>query len=313
MCDDSIITKDVSNKVFIVTGGNSGIGKVTATQLAKQGATVVIGCRRLSAGEKVATDINKLYEGTKSGNVEAMVLDLASMASIRTFAKDFQAKHATLHCLVNNAGIMNTPKSKTQDGFELQFGTNHLGHFLLTNLLIDTLKASAPSRVVNLSSCFHNDANGRKGHIDFDDLNFESREYDGWTSYAQSKLANLLHARELARRLDGTGVTAASVHPGFVKSNLINHSMGTFTQVIMGPILTHRMGMIEPWEGTQTSLHAILSEDIQNGAFYAQHNSPAGVDGGWPYQSPSAEASDDDVALRLWEESEKLVSAAGGK
>jgi NAD(P)-dependent dehydrogenase (short-subunit alcohol dehydrogenase family) len=306
MCDETILTQDLSNKVIIVTGGNSGIGKTTAIQLAKQGATVVIACRRSTAGEQAAGEINSL--GPK-GKAEAMVLDLASLASVRSFAEQFKSRHTTLNCLVNNAGVMNTPESKTTDGFEMQFGTNHLGHFLLTNLLTDLLKASAPSRVVNLSSVYHNDCQGRVGHINFEDLNFETRKYDGWLSYSQSKLANLLHARELARRLDGTGVTAASVHPGFVRSNLINHTMGNITQKLLDPVLTMGAGMIEPWEGAQTSLHVILSKDIENGAYYAQNNSPKNTKGGWPYTSTLAEAHDDKVALRLWEESETLVAS----
>lgn len=161
-----------------------------------------------------------------------------------------------------------------------------------------------------LSSCYHHDAQGKVGHIDFDDLNFEKREYDGWVSYGQSKLANLLHARELAKRLEGTGVTAASVHPGFVRTNLMQHTMGSTMIALAGPALS-MMGRIEPWPGAQTSLQAILADDLTNGGYYAQTNSPQGAHkGGWPCTSPLAEASDDAVAARLWEVSEKIISEA---
>lgn len=304
-----LLAKDLTGRTFIVTGGNSGIGYGTAAQLAKQKATVVIGCRRLDAGQAAVDEINAA--NGNSGKLTAMVLDLASLSSVRKFAAEFKKSHSALHCLINNAGIMNTPVGTTSDGFETQFGTNHLGHFLLTNLLTDSLKASAPSRVVCLTSAYHNEAQGRKGHIDFDDLNFERRKYDGWTAYAQSKLANLLHARELGRRLAPVGITAVSVHPGFVRSNLINNTMGGLMQRMADPYLVYGEGMIEPWEGIQTSLHCALAEDLIPGAYYAQNNSPKGVVGGWPAKSPLPEASDDAVATRLWEVSEALVKGKG--
>jgi len=310
MCDTALFEKDFSGQIVLVTGGNSGIGLTTAGQLAAQGATVIIGCRRLAAGEAVANDLNST-KAKNGGSVTAMTLDLASLASVREFASAFNEKYSALNVLVNNAGVMNTDSRKTADGFDMQLGTNHFGHFLLTNLLTDKLRSSAPSRVVNLSSCYHNDAQGRTGHIDFDDLNFEKRKYDGWTAYSQSKLANLLHARELAKRLP-EGVTAYSVHPGFVRSNLINNTLKhPIVKYIASPFLKAGNGMIEPWEGAQVSLHCILSDasDLENGAYYAQSNSPAGSgSGGWPLKSPLAEANDDEVSRRLWEESERLVS-----
>jgi len=216
-----------------------------------------------------------------------------------------------LRGLVNNAGIMNSPFGRTKDGFETQFGTNHLGHFLLTELLLDALKTGAPSRIVNLSSSFHEYAMGRKGEIHFDDLNYQRRPYDGWDAYAQSKLANLLHAKELARRLKGTDVTCVSVNPGWVRTNLVRVPLPVWIQNLFIPLL-HMAGMIEPWEGAQTTLHALLAPEVaqQSGAYYSQkglYRDKKARKGGWPLHSPNPVAHDDMVARRLWEESAALV------
>jgi NAD(P)-dependent dehydrogenase (short-subunit alcohol dehydrogenase family) len=201
---------------------------------------------------------------------------------------------------------------KTEDGFELQFGTNHLGHFLLTELLLPALKAGAPSRIVNVSSCFHDKAMGREGRIDFEDLNFERRKYDGWSAYAQSKLANLLHAKQLAKDLSGAGVTAVSVHPGWVRSNLIHFSMPVFLQDILLRPLFRLAGMLEPWEGAQSSLYALLSPEVgqQGGKYFSQvgiYRTREAQRGGWPLHSPNPHAHDDGVAERLYQVSRQLV------
>jgi NAD(P)-dependent dehydrogenase (short-subunit alcohol dehydrogenase family) len=212
-CEESLLKSNLVGKTIVVTGGNAGIGLETVKQLAKQGATVVFTSRNMTVGTAIADQINA---GLTLGNkVEAMQLNLVDLNSVKSFAASFQQKYKQLHVLVNNAGVMNLPKlEKTKEGVEVQFATNHLGHFLLTNLLLDVLKASQPSRIICVSSCYHYFAMGKKGYIDFDDLSFGKRKYDGWTAYAQSKLANVLHARELAKRLEGTGVTAVSLHPG---------------------------------------------------------------------------------------------------
>lgn len=195
----------IDGKIVIITGANSGIGKETAIDLARRGGKIYIACRDIKRGEDALIEIR---EKSGSTNVHFLQMDLASMDSIREFSRRFHSVENNLHILINNAGIMACPKALTKDGFEMQLGTNHLGHFLLTNLLLDLLKASAPSRVVVVSSCLH-----QIGRIKKDDLNSE-KSYWKWTVYGQSKLANILFAKELARRLQGTGVTVNALHPG---------------------------------------------------------------------------------------------------
>jgi NAD(P)-dependent dehydrogenase (short-subunit alcohol dehydrogenase family) len=301
VCSPALLEQDLAGKTYVVTGGNSGIGRVTVEQLAHQGARVVLTARRPGEGERARGEI--LQRGIR-GTIEVAKLDLASLSSVRSFATHLLAEHEAIHGLVNNAGVMNTPKGRTVDGFETQFGTNHLGHYLLTELLLPVLQRSAPSRVVNVSSCYHDVAQGREGRIDFEDLHFERRKYDGWTAYAQSKLANVLHGKALARRLAGTGVTAASVHPGWVRTNLIRHSMPVWMQdTLLRPVL-RLAGMIEPWEGAQTTLHALLAPEVetQSGAYFSQvgfYREKSARKGGWPLRSPNPHAHDEAAAERL--------------
>jgi retinol dehydrogenase-13 len=309
MCPPELLSLDLAGRTYVVTGGNSGIGLVTVGQLARQGARVVLACRRPAEGERAAAQI---LAGGAPGSIEVSALDLSSLESVRSFARSFLATNAALHGLVNNAGVMNTPKGKTTDGFETQLGTNHLGHFLLTELLLPALKRGSPSRVVNLSSCYHDIAMGRKGRIDFDDLHFEKRKYDGWEAYAQSKLANVLHAKQLSRRLAGTGITFVSVHPGWVRTRLVRSSMPVWAQdYLLRPFL-RMAGMIEPWEGAQTTLFALLSPEVpaHGGAYFSQlglYRDKAANKGGWPLRSPNPQAQDDAIAERLDRVSRKLV------
>ena len=308
-CPEELLQSDLSGQVYVVTGSNSGIGLVTVGQLARQGAKVVLACRNLENGRQRQRE---LMATKPRGQVQVMELDLADLKSVRDFASRFLADHSALQGLVNNAGIMNTPAGKTKNGFELQFGTNHLGHFLLTELMLPALKAGAPSRVVNLSSCFHDKAMGREGRIQFEDVHFEKRKYDGWEAYAQSKLANLLHAKHLARHLHGTGIATASVHPGWVRSNLIKFSMPLWAQnIVLRPLLT-MAGMIEPWDGAQSTLFGLLSPDVpsQSGSYYSQvgiYRTKEACRGGWPMQSPNPHAHDDQAAARLYELSKTQV------
>jgi len=278
---------DLSAKVAIVTGATSGIGKETARVLAHQGAHVILGCRDVKNAELVAQELIKV---TKNSKVEVIPLDLASLASVRSFAERFKATKLPLHILIDNAGVMATPKSLTTDGFELQFGVNHLGHFLLTNLLLEQLRESAPARVVVVSSYLH-----KNGHINFDDIMSE-KSYERWEAYDQSKLANILFARELNRRLAGTGLTVNAVHPGVIPTDLarnINPMAPFLFKYIAAPF----MRTIP--QGAATSVYVAVNPALANvgGKYF----------GDCQEETPAAEALNDQVAQRLWDLSEKLV------
>jgi NAD(P)-dependent dehydrogenase (short-subunit alcohol dehydrogenase family) len=195
----------IDGKIVIITGANAGIGKETAIELAKRGGKIYIACRDITRGENALKEIK---ERSGSSNVHFLQLDLASMSSIREFSKKFHDLESELHILINNAGVMACPKAFTEDGFEMQMGTNHLGHFLLTNLLLDLLKSSAPSRIVNVASLAY-----IFGKFFKNNLNSE-KFYFRWHAYGTSKLANILFTRELARRLENTKVTVNALHPG---------------------------------------------------------------------------------------------------
>lgn len=315
MARSELLSQDLTGKVYAITGANSGIGFVTASQLAKQGATVIMACRRIADGERAANGIRKMYAAAE---LDVMELNLSALPSVRAFATLLQSRYARLDGLVNNAGVMRTPEGRTKDGFETNFGVNYLGHFLLTKLLTDLLKASAPSRIVNVSSSYHEDAMGRVGAINFDDLNYHRRPYDTWEAYAQSKLASLMHARELSRRLAGTGVIAVSLNPGFVRTNLVRSVLPLWAMTALGIVLKPFLklaGMIEPWEGAQTTLHCLLAPEVgeQSGAYFSQiglYKDKESRKGGWPMRSPNPAAYDDDTARRLWKVSEELVGLA---
>lgn len=311
-CPPELLEIDLSGKTYFVTGGNSGIGLATVRQLALQGARVLAGCRNVEASESV-------FAGVRSagmrGSIEVMRLDLGDLGSVRQCAERILSKVPRLDGLVNNAGVMNTPEGKTKDGFETQFGTNHLGHFLLTELLIPKLIESAPSRIVNLSSCYHDLAMGRKGKIDLEDPNFLRRRYNGWEAYAQSKLANLLHARELSQRLNDRGVVALSVHPGWVRTRLIGPTMPIWFQDFVLRPIGKWVGMIEPFEGAQSTLFALLSPEALKhpGGYFSQigwyRDRKLNV-GGWPLRSPNPQANDPELPGQLDRLSRALVGMA---
>ena len=314
MCDPQLLKKDLSGRVYIVTGANSGTGLATCEQLLRQGAHVVGACRRVNAGEEAFAGFRRL-----PGSAEIMKLDLASLDSVRLFAEGFLARHERLDALVNNAGLV-TSEGRTKDGYEIQFATNHLGHFLLTELLLDILKASAPSRIVCLSSVVHAGRGNQPVTIDFDDLHYERKPYSAMAAYAQSKLANLLHAKELARRLEGADVTAYSVHPGWIRSNFGAGIMPGWLRGAMNLALrpfSGLMGIMSPYDGAQTTLHCLLDEDApkHNGAYFSQ-NSILYPDrqhrpGGWPMRSPNPNAHDEALAQRLYDVSSELVGLSG--
>lgn len=309
MCDPKLFEKDLSGRVYIVTGANSGSGFATTKQLAEQGAHVIGACRRVNAGKEAFADVKNI-----KGTVEIMELDLASLASVRRFVDAFLAKYDRLDGLVNNAGLaFGQEGQKTEDGFDLQFGVNHLGHFLLTELLLDTLKASAPSRIVNVSSVAHAGMQGIYGEIDFDDLHFEKKNFNTMHAYANSKFANVLYAVNLAQRLEGAGVFAFSVHPGWIRSNLAPAGPVRFLQNVVLRPFAGFFGTMNWFEGAQTSLHCLLDDDApnHNGAYYSQNSilypNKENRPGGWPMKSPHPQGEDTELAEKLYQASMELV------
>lgn len=275
------------NSVVVITGANSGIGKATALALAKTGATVVMLSRSQVRGEEALGDVR---EKSGSDSVHLMLCDLASLRSIEDFCLEFRKGFKRLDVLINNAGVILPRRHETQDGFELQFGVNHLGHFFLTNRLLDMIIASAPARIVNVSSGAH-----KAGRIHFEDINL-TRNYSMIRAYGQSKLANILFTTELAERLQGTGVTVNSLHPGFVGTGIgVNRETG------FGRMISKLMTYISltPEQGAETSVYLATSSEVE------------GVTGQYFYKkkpAPTSErALDKAAAKRLWELSEKLV------
>ncbi|XP_049952521.1 retinol dehydrogenase 13-like [Schistocerca serialis cubense] len=243
-------------KVVIITGANTGIGKETARELALRGATVVMACRDIQKCEKSRHEI--VLE-SKNKYVYCRTCDLASLASIRKFCERFKNEHKRLDILINNAGVMRCPLSRTKDGIETQLGVNHMGHFLLTNLLLDIIKASAPSRIINISSIAH-----KRGKINIEDLNSE-KQYDPGEAYNQSKLANVLFTKELAKRLEGTGVTVNAVHPGIVDTEITRHMSfynSSISAVFLKPFV--KLFIKSPRKGAQTTIYVALDESLQN-------------------------------------------------
>ena len=312
MVEPNLLQKDLRDRVYIVTGANSGSGLATAEQLAKQGASVVGACRRVEAGKEA-------FAGLEApGSVEIMKLDLASLTSVRQFADAFLAKYDRLDGLVNNAGMV-SPQGTTEDGFGIQFQVNYLGHFLLTELLLDILKASAPSRIICLSSVVH----ANQGiALHFDDLDFEKREYASMQAYGEAKLAVVQQAAHLARRLEGTGVSAFSVHPGWIRSNF---GSAVIPGWVRGPMnlalrpFSGFLGIITPFEGSQSTLHCLLDDDVLNhsGEYYSQnsvlYSDRKNRPGGWPMPSPNPNAHDVQQAERLYEVSLEMVGLKGGQ
>jgi NAD(P)-dependent dehydrogenase (short-subunit alcohol dehydrogenase family) len=281
---------DLSGQTVIVTGASSGIGRVAAAALAKAGAKVILAVRDQGRGEAAAA--------TMPGATEVRVLDLASLDSVRLFAAAWQGE---IDLLINNAGVMIPPLSRTADGFELQFGTNHLGHFALTNLLLPNVTG----RVVTVASGAH-----RSGAIDFTDLNWERRRYRPWRAYGQSKLANLLFTSELQRRLTqaGSPVKATAAHPGYAATNLQSHSGSQLTAFAM--TLGNQLVAQDAASGALPTLYAAVA-DIP-GDSYVGPSGPFGLGlrGAPELVHRSAAARDAEVARRLWTVSETLTGVS---
>ncbi|XP_026233715.1 retinol dehydrogenase 13-like [Anabas testudineus] len=283
----------LDGKTVLVTGANTGIGKETALDMARRGARVILACRDLTRARIAADEIR---QKSGNGNVVVKKVDLASLQSVRDFAKDITENEERLDILINNAGIMMCPKWKTEDGFEMQFGVNHLGHFLLTNCLLDLLKKSAPSRIVIVSSLVHT-----RGHIHFDDINLD-KTYTPEMSYFQSKLANVLFGRELASRLQGTGVTVYSLHPGAIQTELGRHyfpSLPLWKRMLLVPLM---MIFKSPWEGAQTTIYCAVDESVSNNSgLYYSDCAP---------KKAAPQAQDDAAAKKLWDLSTSMVGLA---
>jgi NAD(P)-dependent dehydrogenase (short-subunit alcohol dehydrogenase family) len=276
---------DMTGRSVIVTGANSGIGAAAARALASAGARVVLAVRTLEKGRTAAA--------TMAGETEVRELDLASLASVREFAAAWDGE---IDLLINNAGVMVPPLTRTADGFELQFGTNHLGHFALTNLLLEHVSG----RVVTVSSTAH-----RFGRIDFEDLNWERKPYNASRAYGQSKLANLLFTAELQRRLTAAGsdVLATAAHPGYAATNLQSHSQRRSLDLLMA--ISNRLFAQDENGGALPTLYAAVADIPGNGfagpeGFMEQRGAPKLV-------GRSAAAQDMDVARRLWDASEELT------
>jgi NAD(P)-dependent dehydrogenase (short-subunit alcohol dehydrogenase family) len=277
----------LDGRTFVVTGANSGIGLVAARELARAGARVVLAVRSVAKGEEAAKTI--------SGDAEVRTLDLADLASVRAFA---DAWDGGLDVLVNNAGVMAVPEQRTADGFEMQIGTNHLGHFALTNLLLPHITG----RVVTVSSTAH-----RMGKISLDDLNWERRSYSRWPAYGQSKLANLLFTLELDRRLGeaGSDVRATAAHPGYAATNLQQHTGSRIQNGFMW--LSNKLVAQSDEMGALPTLYA-ATEDVPSGSYAG----PGGFQQqrGHPKLVGRTDAAKDaETARRLWDLSEELTGA----
>jgi len=289
---------DLTGKVAIVTGANSGLGFETSKALAQKGATTIMACRNMDKARAALAEIQAEHP---NASIEIMPLDLADLASVRQFAADFLAKYDRLDLLINNAGIMMVPYGKTVDGFERQFGTNHLGHFALTGLLIDTLLATPGARVVNVSSMGH-----RMGEMDFDNLMYENGNYSPSGAYVRSKLANLLFTYELQRRLDAAGaqVSALAAHPGGSNTHLGDHLMGSWYAKLLSPVVTAMSQSAAM--GALPTLRAATDPAARGGEYFG----PSGFMGmrGYPQKVESNEKSHNMAhAKKLWEVSEQLT------
>jgi len=279
-------TSPMQGKICMVTGATSGIGLIAAQALARQEARVIVVGRDPGRG---ATTVSRIAQQTGNPQVELLLADLSAQADVHRLAGEFQGRYARLDVLVNNAGAIFTKRRLSADGIEMTFALNHLGYFLLTNLLLDTLKASPPARIVNVSSDAH-----RGAQMNFSDPQGE-RRYGGWRAYGQSKLANLLFTYELARRLEGTGVTVNAVHPGFVATGFGRNNRGLFALLIRLAQLT----ALSPEQGAETLIYLATSPEVEGvtGKYFVKKR---------PVESTRA-SYDQSAAQRLWQLSAQLT------
>ncbi|XP_071040172.1 retinol dehydrogenase 14-like [Parasteatoda tepidariorum] len=284
--------RNMKNKTVVITGANCGLGKATALELAQRGARVILACRDPEKAQKALIDVRSR---SNNGVLKIMELDLSSFDSIKNFAKEFVRSEEQLDVLINNAGVFQCPFMTTKEGFEMQFGVNHLGHFLLTKLLLEKLKQSAPSRIVVVSSALY-----KTGCLNFETLNSKS-DYDKKMAYKNSKLANALFTRELAKRLKGSDVSVYAISPGMVWTNLGRYiSISWWKMIALAPFALFFVRT--PYQGCQTILHCAISEDVEgeSGCYYSNCKKE-------PY---AKNALDDKVAKKLWDISEEYCQKA---
>ena len=319
--DEVLEGMDLTGRRFVITGAATGLGRESARALAAHAATVTVLAR---SEDRAAEALDQLKASVPNATAESGVVDLGSLASIRAFADSYLSSHDAIDVLINNAGVMACPFGHTADGFETQFGTNHLGHFLLTALLSPALLRGDAPRVVTLTSAGHSRAD-----VDLDDPNFETTEYSAWTSYGQAKTANALFARELANRAGALGVLSFSVHPGGIVTDLGRHlneelmnEMMSFARVRSEAAAANGEGAPDPdapvgmrfksiEAGAATQVWAATTADLadHNGAYLADCGvgvlgADPGVNGFLPY------LLDDDHAAKLWDLSEQLVGSS---
>lgn len=283
--------QNLKGKTALITGASAGIGLECAVKILRAGARTVLVARNKAKGEAAMQEIARRAGG---GDVSLMLCDFSEQKQVRALAAEFLARHDALHVLVNNAGAVNEKRSVTPDGIETTFAVNHLGYFLLTNLLLDRIKASAPARIVNVSSIGH-----RRAAMNFDDLQFEKGGYSILAAYGRSKLANVLFTSELAKRLAGTNVTVNALHPGAVATDIWSGAPWYLRPILN---LAKRLLMITPEQGGDTIVHLAMAPEVEGltGGYYEKN----------VLTKPSAIARDEAVAKRLWDVSEKLTKLA---
>jgi NAD(P)-dependent dehydrogenase (short-subunit alcohol dehydrogenase family) len=294
---------DLSGKLVLITGGASGLGTETARAMAAKGAHIVIAARDMAKGEEAAKTVR---EAAGMGNADVIALDLGSLASIRQCAETFLTRYDKLDLLINNAGVMACPKAETSDGFEMQFGTNHIGHFLLTNLLMPAIEKADGARIVNLSSRGHH-----RDTVHFDDPHFENRDYEKWASYGQSKTANIMFAVGLEMRLADKGIHAYAVHPGGIRTNLGRHLSDDDIAELMKR-MQENAGTSVAFKtveaGAATTCYAATAPELEGrGGVYLEDCHVADVDDEDPVAGVRSYAVDPDNAEKLWALSERMV------
>jgi len=302
--DEVLEGVDLTGKTVFITGGASGLGEETARAMAARGARVVIAARD---PQKLESAAQRIREGSANGAVETILLDLADLKSVRRCGEEAAARLERIDILINNAGVMACPLMRTADGFEMQFGTNHLGHFLLTKYLVPLVEKGADKRIVNLSSRGHHIA-----PVDFDDPNYESGEYDKWQAYGRSKTANILFSVALEKRFGARGIHANALHPGGIVTNLGRHMTEEDMKWMMKRVEEAQKmgagGLKTIAQGAATTCWVATAPELEGkGGLYAEDCHIAEVDDESPIGGVRSYAVDEAKAERLWALSEELV------